>query len=415
MKLYQPHFVLLISSFFMMLNLTPFANAETSTDPFHIGGSARVRTEYKDDVMGDYTSSIGSRFRIDLSFQPKENVLIFFQPQFSKIWGKTEYVPSGAAVNTETNTSGNTYDTGLDVHQAYIKYNVNDPLSVTLGRKEISLGDELLIGSVGWSHTGRSFDSAMVDYSLSYGLLSAIFSSVKDTNTASPGPGEKKISGVYSSNKVSEKIQNLDLYALYVSDSTVSPTAHTSAYGLRVKSPIEKFDYRGEYTFENVKSTTSDSDEHQLDIELGYLVHSASKSRVSAEYFAASENYDQLFPTGHKWLGYADLFGRRNIKGYRLGGSTQLAENFKCSLDYHSFQRVDSASSAYKLNGTTGYGTSGSSSDIGSEIDLTLSYRLKSDVTVDGGAAHIDAGDYMKDNGSKNTGYFYYLQVATLF
>lgn len=399
----------------MMLTLTSFANAETSTDQFHIGGSARVRTEYKDDIMSDYTSSIGSRFRIDMSFKPKENVLIFFQPQFSKIWGKTEYVPSGAAANTETNTSGNTFDTGLDIHQAYIKYNVNDPLSVTLGRKEISLGDELLIGSVGWSHSGRSFDSATVDYSHPYGLVSAFFSTLKDTNTSSPGPGEKKLSGVYSSNKVSEKIQNLDLYALYVSDSTVSPTAHTSAYGLRVKSPIENFDYRGEYTFENVKSTTSDSDENQLDIELGYLVHSVSKSRVSAEYFSASDNYDQLFPTGHKWLGYADLFGRRNIKGYRLGGSTQLAENFKCSLDFQSFQRTNSTSSAYKLNGTTGYGTIGSSSDIGSEIDLTLSYRLKGDVSVDGGAAHIDAGDYLKNNGSKSSGYFYYLQVATLF
>ena len=121
-----------------------------------------------------------------------------------------------------------------------------------------------------------------------------------------------------------------------------------------------------------------------------------------------------MFPTGHNWLGFADLFGRRNIKGLRFGASAQPTENFKCSLDYHSFQRVETATGAYKLNGTS-YGAVGSNSDIGNEVDLTLSYRLKGDLTVDGGASYIQAGDYLKENGSKDSGYFYYMQVATLF
>jgi hypothetical protein len=63
----------------------------------------------------------------------------------------------------------------------------------------------------------------------------------------------------------------------------------------------------------------------QYDIELGYALL-FKNSRLSAEYFSVSEDFNQLFPTAHKWLGYAGLFKRQNIKGFagRCGNIRKL-------------------------------------------------------------------------------------------
>ena len=141
--------------------LFKFAKAESSN--FQIKGSARARVEVRNNSdfnknVSDYTDFTGSRFRLDMSFKQSEKTIVFFQPQFTKIWGQTEFVPNGTSSSTEKETSGVLNDTSLDVHQAYLKYNFNDNFAFTAGRKELNYGDQLLLGGVGWSNQGRSFD-----------------------------------------------------------------------------------------------------------------------------------------------------------------------------------------------------------------------------------------------------------------
>ncbi len=388
------------------------------TDRIEIGGSARVRAEFRDNAdfnqaTKDYSDNIGSRLRIDAKFKANEKASLFFQPQFTKIWGEPEFVPTGAGANTAMNTSGATHDTGLDIHQGFLSYSTSEELSILLGRKELNYGDELLVGGVGWSHVGRSFDLVLAEYKHQWGRIDGFYSMVVDRNVSSAAAGDRDFSGLYFANRFSDYLSHADFYVFHLNDSGVNPKTSTTAYGLRLKSPVERFDYRVEATLENVKGVGS-QDEHQFDVELGYTFLEAAKLRLAVEYFYATANFDQLFPTGHKWLGYADLFSRRNIKGYHARLSGQPTDSLTLALDYHVFERQETSQPAYKFNGTA-YGTTGESSAIATEIDFVVAYKVDDNLTLEGGAARVQPEDYLKDNGGPDQAYFYYLQTTLMF
>src|SRR5690606_14295719 len=131
------------------------------------------------------SDNIGSRLRIDAKFKANEKASLFFQPQFTKIWGEPEFVPTGAGANTAMNTSGATHDTGLDIHQGFLSYSTSEELSILLGLKELNYGDELLVGGVGWSHVGRSFDLVLAEYKHQWGRINGFYSMVVDRNVSS--------------------------------------------------------------------------------------------------------------------------------------------------------------------------------------------------------------------------------------
>lgn len=402
----------------LALGLQSTLAAQAEDQAFTVKGSARVRFEHKNnadfkDQTRDTTESIASRFRLDMAFNPNENVMVFFQPQFSKVWGGTEYVPSSASANTPKTTSGDLNDTRLDVHQAFINYKEFTPMQFTMGRKELAYGDHLLVGNVGWHNTGRAFDLLMGSYSYEQGTVDVFTSKVKESNASSAGPGDKDFSGIYSSNKFSDVIDNLDAYVFYLYDGSGTTNEISTTYGLRAKSTMGLFDYRVEGTAQTVTANNKDTGENQIDGELGYVVYEPKKVRLSAEYFAGSDDFRQLFPTGHKWLGYADLFSRRNIEGYRIGVSAQVSEKTQVSVDYHSFSRRDDSKPAYNLIGGA-YTGSGNDKELASEIDLVVGHKL-ANLNLEAGYSTVSPGAYMKTNLGKDNTEFYYLQASTTF
>ncbi|MGE0764365.1 MAG: alginate export family protein [Bdellovibrionales bacterium] len=395
------------------------STVSAQTSRIQVAGSARVRAEFREntdfnDNADDYIDFIASRFRLDFKVQATEKVNIFLQPQFSKTWGEPEFVPTATDANTPANTSAATNDSPIDVHQGYFGYQANESFLFILGRRELNYGDELLVGGVGWSNVGRSFDLAQAAYKHAYGSMEVFHSSVVDRNTTGAGPGDREFSGVYAANRISENIEHADAYIFYLNDPSTSPKSSTTAYGMRLKSSVGEFDYRAEMTFEDVKAAES-TGERQYNFEAGYTFDASKKNRVAVEYFSASGNFDQLFPTGHKWLGYADLFSRRNIEGYHARVSGQILSGLVASFDYYHFERQDTSRSVYKFNGTTAYGATGDSAAIANEYDLVLAYTLDENLTLEGGAARVVSGNYLKDNGGSDEASFYYLQIATSF
>ncbi|NJL25059.1 MAG: alginate export family protein [Calothrix sp. SM1_5_4] len=163
-----------------------------------------------------------------------------------------------------------------------------------------------------------------------------------------------------------------------------------------------------------MKSASGTSDELQFDLEAGWTFLEESKARVFVGYFDASENFDQLFPTAHKWLGYADLFSRRNISGYRAGVTAGVLEKLSASLEYHRFQRHKNSAPAYKFNGTA-YGATGDARDIADELDLVLNYKLEDDLSIEVGASRVEPLGYLKDGAGSDSASFYYIQTNYVF
>ncbi len=391
--------------------------SEISPPQFQISGVARVRSEWRNnadfsDTTADSTDFLGTRFFLEMKFTPNERTFVLLQPQFTKVWGQTEFVPTGAGANTETGTSGGTRDSQIDAHQAYVRHLAHPKLGVTVGRKELNFGDQLLVGGVGWSNVGRAFDTIGLDFTHKQGSVDIFTAKVKDSNVSAAGAGDKDFSGIYSANGFGEGFNEFDIYFFLSDDASASPHFKTHAYGLRMKSPVGRFDYRFEGTYETVVTAATNSDEHQYDAEVGFQVWEGA--RVSAEYFYASAHFDSLYPTGHKWLGYADLFSRRNIDGFRAGIAAQVDQSLAVRLDYHQFYRADTDSPGYKLSGAP-YGSAGSDRDMAAEVDLVLTYKLDLQTSLEAGAARLEPGDYMRANSMPDAATFYYVQAATKF
>lgn len=121
--------------------------------PVTFFGEIRARTE-RDRPGGLLAEDVYTylRTRIGMRAAPAEGVRLLFQLQDSRVYGVTT---SSAAGNPDI----------TDLHQAYVDLSThwrNAELTTRVGRQEVAFGNERLVGPVGWSNTGRTFDGARV-------------------------------------------------------------------------------------------------------------------------------------------------------------------------------------------------------------------------------------------------------------
>jgi hypothetical protein len=336
---------------------------------------------------------------------------IVFMPQFVKFWGLKEWVGSGKDSNDPRTTSGTTWDTRFDVHNAYIEWTPSEKWTIQVGRQILSYGDQLIIGALEWNPWGRAFDAIRFKYHYPAGSVDLWWGDVQFESITKEGDGDFNYFGLYSPNKFGAFFRNTDFYVMWKRDHTGPRTDHDStwAYGVRIKSKEKWFDHRIEITGEDAKVDEENYGfEYQVDIELGFQIK-AIKTRIAIEYWRASKDFDQFYPTAHKWLGYADQFGRRNIQGFRVGVRPKLAKNLFFTLDYHAFYRVDNTAPAWVLTAGKPYGK-GSESDsytLADEVDLKIYWDVYHNFRIEAGFAHANPKGYLNatttDSGEPRT------------
>src|ERR1043166_7575731 len=135
-----------------------------------LGGQARFRFEYRDPVA--YTNLPTStrsddffleRIRINLDFKVTDDIEVFVQPQDQRTWGQ-----EASVLSDERN---------LDVHQGFaeIRNLLDQPLSVKLGRQELSYGDQHLISPLDWNNVSRAWDGIKLHYTPGPVMLDAFY------------------------------------------------------------------------------------------------------------------------------------------------------------------------------------------------------------------------------------------------
>ena len=140
----------------------------------------------------------------------------------------------------------------------------------------------------------------------------------------------------------------------------------------------------------------------------GYTFDHALKPRVGAEYDFASgdsnpfdnklQTFDPLFPFGHFYQGFQDIFSWKNGHDYKATGSMDVVPGWRALLDFHHFRLHHSFDSWYDATGTriarsvTGAG----GKDIGNELDLTFRGTFRETVGLWLGYSHFFAGSFVK-------------------
>ncbi|MDB6025329.1 MAG: hypothetical protein JWM68_1552 [Verrucomicrobiales bacterium] len=418
-----------------------------------IGGQVRARGEYK-----KYFAAAGVPGAVDFAatgdgdnayFLLREKFHIGYTPSpWVTIYGEAR---DSSAQNDDRKPSPDS-DT-VDLYQAYVRVgNPKEfPLSLKIGRQELTYGDERLVGNGDWNNIPRSFDAAKMRFENDCFWVDAFTAlPVLARDDRFNRANEHDIlSGVYASTKKLLPKTETQFYFLSRNTSTDSATFLTKVLsglvsprdiytvGGRVKSaPGEfgpwDFDAEAAYQFGRFKTGVATKSLEQqamaTHVAGGYtFAETFGKPRVGLEYNYASgdssatdskhETFDNLFPTNHKFYGYMDFVSLQNIHDLRFASSIKPCSKLTVTGDVHAFLLADNNDFFYSVSGaprtTGGYGIKTAAGDyVGTEIDLVATYAIKPYAILQGGYGHFFKGEYVKNSlattgGSKDADWVY--------
>lgn len=352
----------------------------------------------------------------------------------------------------------------IELHQAFFTLgNLQEfPVSLKIGRMEMSYGDERLVGAFGWNNIGRTFDAAKARWQNEWFGADLFFSRpvVPQNGVFDVSNDYDFLSGLYANFlKVPKNV--LDVYFLARNASPQAAAAVPSpqfpqpgardiyTLGFRLKSrpgELGPWDYGLEnaYQFGNFKDSRSgpNTPSERLDQSAfmvaalgGYTFRNLwAKPRLGLEYdFSSGDRdpfdgrhgtFDNLFPTNHKFYGGMDFVSLQNIHGVRASLSLKPASRLTVVFEGHGFWLADTHDSFYNVGGGarggtgqtsgTGYGVNpGYSSFIGTELDVVVAYAVTRFAQVEAGFGHFFAADYIRESlsspayGSRDANFFY--------
>lgn len=349
------------------------------------GDRVRYRTRFG-LIAGPFSISDG----LELSLR--------FVPQASGIW----YV------------GGNSLeDVNLGVHEGLMQLSA-DAWRLDAGRFEMVYGDHFVIGNVGWHQTGRSFDGLRLhvapgDFWVD-GFVTLINEGTNTLGDPDPVAGDTYFAGVYAG--LGELIHEgfaLDAYLLLL--STAGETAlvgdppvatdfdgsNRVTVGARVKHDVGLLDYRLEAGVQLGKGPadrTIFAWQGDLEVGVGLLddmlhlslegLYATGDDPDSAD---TDEAWNQLFPTAHKWLGFADIIGgRTNVAGGVLHLAVMPAAGWKISADGHLFVRPQDTVVPDPMDPTmtitTDSGMAGVEGDFGVGYTIGTGLRLRTNYSL---------------------------------
>ena len=309
------------------------------------------------------------RTRLGLGIAPMDvgsgrKVSLLFEPQAAGIWG-----PSGGLADAE-----------IGLHQGKMRV-AGDTDWLDVGRFEMAYGEHLVIGTVGWHETARSFDGARAHFGLGGGAwLDAFVTMIAEGNVDGEidpvTAGDKYFTGIYAG--LGPKIgpgTDLDAYLLtHVVPKTTADGTTTAeiTIGSRFKKKVESIVLRLEGGVQ-LGERTPDVSVFAFQVDGDVALKANDQLTVAAGGFFASGDDDpmddedkawnQLYPTAHKFLGLMDIMGgRSNI----LGGVAKVrfaqSADLTLATDAQLFLRPETA------DGVDGYA--------GTEVDAWAAYKL---------------------------------------
>lgn len=389
------------------------APAEKPKSGPKVSGAARIRFEDQARTASFTTSRsfLTMRFRPSVAWDLESGAKIVIEPQVAKRFGEESYQPglnaTGNPTVALTETSGNTQYAGdaISALQAYVETPLGEGVRAKFGRMRLRYGDQLILGTADWGTYGRSFDAFMLSAKRGAFSLDLFQAKIADSGNAADG-GDRDLNGAYLTFAGGELLRAADLYALERVDLDNRTTAATDTgaanryqiYGLRLAGAAGGFGYALEYA-KGSGSSAFVGDGSNADM---WVVDVSSPSLgghvIGVEATSAGENWNDLYPSTNKPLGRADVLGRRNLSSQAVYVTSQWSDRWGTELWGYLFQRRATDRRSYGTNTTSAFGSATSDAkDIGSEIDLVVSFKQDKTMTWSAGAAAFLAGAYLKD------------------
>jgi hypothetical protein len=305
------------------------------------------------------------------------------------------------------------------------------------GRQELLYGAQRLLSPLDWSSTRRTFDGFKGMWQGEKWDVDAFWTrpvpfdqhlagGVTDHNFDHPDQS-REFMGVWLTRKDLTN-HKLDLYYLRLAefDPGVDFDHHTFGGRMEGSLGLWLWEVEGGYQF---------GDQGALDHRAGfYTIGGGRKTElpwkpvVWVYYDWASgdgdptdgvhSTFDQLFPLGHKYLGFMDIVGRQNIEDWNFLVTASPAEKIELALWYHVFKLQQQRDALYNSAGAPIRvdATGAAGSDVGQELDFTIRYVFTPRADLLLGYSRLFPGDFLRATSVGPIGKdFYYGQCTVRF
>ncbi|HJQ54398.1 MAG TPA: alginate export family protein [Gemmatimonadaceae bacterium] len=374
-----------------------------------IGGQIRVRAEsysgggFQPDNSDAY---LLTRILLNARVRPTASTSLFVEGMDARGPWKNK-TPVGAPFRDHA-----------DLRQLYAQIGADKaPTFLRAGRQELFYGDGRLVGPLLWANTARTFDAARLSTGGKGYRIDAFAASVVkveqdrfDKNI----PGNN-FYGTYAA--ITSLVPRASVEPFFfwrrqsglLNEAGVRGTMNFGTLGLRLAGKPDALDYdaqlvgqHGSLGDESIRAWAA----HAL---LGYTASRTPLTpRVWAEYNQATgdanptdnrkETFDQLYPTGHDKYGLTDLVGWQNMRHVRAGLDVAFNKAWSATTRYSHYWLDDPHDALYNGGGAplARSPTGAAGTNVGQEIDLVASRKLRPGFGFSAGIGHFMPGSFLK-------------------
>jgi hypothetical protein len=394
--------------------LFPITRLDRSLPPWiQFGGQFRNRTESEDGLGYGTIDDVYdlTQLRLGLYIQPTKWFKVVGVTQDSRIFFNHH------------NPNAPPYQNVWDIREAYAQLGSSSEGSfdIVVGRQMFSFGDERVIGPSDWLNMGRTFDTVRLD--LHYpGVKVSIFAA----SVINAVDGEidhhiqgNNIYGIYSSLTHLIPHTTLEPYVLWrvapgnVSLPETAGLGHMSEVttGVRAAGTLPaNFDDDLEMNKQSGSLGLKSIDAWAGHWNLGYTFSKLrGRPRMFVEYNYASGNknpssnswgtHDQIYPSAHDKMDFADQFGWKNIEDIRTGVSEKLGKKWTLTQIFNDLWLATKSDAVYGDSGAIAVAAhpNATSRHLGTELDLIGEYKENRHVTYGFGFAHLFTGQFLNE------------------
>jgi hypothetical protein len=349
-----------------------------------------------------------SRLRVKVTIQPTRWLGFVGEMQDSRVF-LNQNVPSTPP-----------YQNTFDIRQAYVQLGSASSgwFDIVGGRQNLTFGDERLIGPSDWLNMGRTFDLVRLDLRHSWFRLSLFASSVivaRDGVIDHHYEGNN-LHGAYGSLSRVVPHATLEPYVLWrVAPATLRLNENAGRGALSEVTVGARIEGKApgllEYTVEMDRQAGSlgpdsiDSWAGHWNVAKPLNVRLQPRPFVDANYASGTKDpagrtwstFDQLYPSNHNKLGFADQVGWRNIEQVRAGISETVGRKWKFTETYEDFWLASARDALYSSSGApvAQSATGSAGRRVGQEVDAWAEWNWKEALQLGFGYARFLTGPFL--------------------
>lgn len=386
-----------------------------------IGGELRTRYQFEEGLgqqagatrFQDTNNEFGLiRLRLFADYRVNDRLRFYAEGIYADtLYRNDEYIPRGIDRNFG------------DFQNLFADIQITDNTNVRIGRQELLFSAQRLISPLDWANTRRTFTGVRSTSKFAEWTADAFWTQpiAPNFNEFDEGNSEQDFYGTYLSYTGWEN-SNLDLYYLGFNNEANDGTFNINTFGTRIWGNRGDwlYDFEGSIQTGTQQALGQSIEAYAATVGLGRKLDRPWSPTLWVYYDFASgndanttdtfERYNDLFPLGHKYLGFIDAVQRENISSPNVQLTLNPTKKLKLLLWYHSLQSAEASDIVPSLGGTPAQDPT--STDFGHELDFVASLNINPRNNVVVGYSHFWTGDKIIDGQDAD---FVYIQLTRRF